>query len=239
MLGVIPSQDIDLSLLKSFRELASCGKVKQGSPPGHSDGWGAVAWHLDSPYYLAREPKDAHTDTIFDEMLLKIESSPITTHFIAHLRKASLGAKTRENTHPFIQGKWAFAHNGTIRKLNLKDRTDSEWFFLSLMKEAEEHGGDMLEAIKSQVQSVRALYNYSSITFLLSDGRSMFAYRDYSGHDDYYTLYYADTKRGFIVCQEKIIDADWIELSNHELLVLKEGSPPRAFQVPAVAANYA
>ena len=129
-----------------------------------------------------------------------------------------------ENTHPFTVGEWAFAHNGTIRKLNLHDQTDSEWFFLSLMNEfAKNRSSNVVELIKQRVATVRSLYNYSSITFLLSNGKTMYAYRDYTGHEDYYTLFYTKTNDATIVCQEKLFDSRWTGLENRQLLEIQEG----------------
>ena len=228
MMGIVPEKGacVDpVPVLNSFRSLAKCGKVKDGSPPGHTDGWGAVTWNSDDlPYYLAREPKNASTDIAFDEMLSTLERFSIRSHVVAHLRKASLGSKTVENTHPFIIGNWAFAHNGTIRKLNLKDRTDSEWFFKSLMAEYAPGQPDMLAAIKKRIDLVHHMYNYSSMTFLLSNGREMFAYRDYAKDKEYYTLYYAKAKNYHLLCQEKIVDDfEWIEIENKHLLHIYDG----------------
>jgi predicted glutamine amidotransferase len=35
---------------------------------------------------------------------------------IAHVRDASIGPVTAENTHPFSYGRWLFAHNGTVAR---------------------------------------------------------------------------------------------------------------------------
>jgi predicted glutamine amidotransferase len=225
MIGLMPrvGSTVDAELLRAFRTLATDGKVKPNSPPGHSDGWGIVAWTPDgaSTIYLGREPNDARVDPKYDQALETIEKSALSSPLIAHLRKASVGKKVVENTHPFTRGKWAFAHNGTIRKLNLRDRTDSEWFFNSLLLEIRLCGGDPVCAISRQVRAVREVYRYSSITFLMSDGQRLFAYRDCSKNPDYYTVFYAKTRNSFVVCQEKIFfDSPdiWQELGNGELL---------------------
>ena len=125
-----------------------------------------------------------------------------------------------ENTHPFLRDKWAFAHNGTIRKLNLKDRTDSEWFFNCVMEELKPCNGDPVSAIARQVEAVREVYRYSSMTFLLSDGLTLYAYRDCADSPDYYTMYYTRTNDAFVVCQERIFESQWKELGNGQLLAI-------------------
>lgn len=42
---------------------------------------------------------------------------------VAHVRRASVGGTSIENTHPFTHGKWIFAHNGTVPNfLMVRDR---------------------------------------------------------------------------------------------------------------------
>ena len=224
MLGIVPRDGkfVDFSAVRSFRNLASCGLVCEGSEPGHGDGWGLVAWDEGRPVYLGREPKDAFTDPFFEEACMKGERMKISSPLIAHLRKASVGLKIRENTHPFVQDDWAFAHNGTIRRLNLKYTTDSQWFFESIMTDYKKNGGDITGAISKNVKMVREVYPYTSITFLLSNGKEVYAYRDATANIEYYTVYYASTPQGFVISQEKIFEAPWKPIENGSLLKLQQ-----------------
>lgn len=225
MLAIIPTNGsfVDSSYVREFRKLASCGKVKDASDPGHPDGWGMVAWKEKKPFYLARRPKDAWEDPEYEKVCDKIDAAQITSPLIVHFRKASLGAITEENTHPFVIGDWAFAHNGTIRNQNLKDRTDSEWFFGEILRERELSKSNMPEAIRREVDSVREVYDYSSLTFLLSDGREFYAYRDAPKDLWYYTLFYTTVDDAIILCQEKYFESKWKELGNGELLSIADG----------------
>jgi len=220
MFGIIPKYNgrIDFSMVRSFRSLASCGKVPRGSSAGHSDGWGIVAWERGLPVYLGREPVDAFSDPKFEEACQRGESGGFGSPLIAHLRKASVGVKTRDNTHPFVSGEWAFAHNGTIRRQNLRYTTDSQWFFELLMREYEKNGGDLIKSINTIVESVREVYRYSSLTFLASDGKNFYAYRDSSKNLDYYAIFYAEMPNSVVIAQEKFFDASWTELPNRCLL---------------------
>jgi len=222
LLGIVPSSDskVDFSLVRSFRNLASCGNVCEGSEPGHGDGWGIVTWREGKPVYLGREPNDAFTDGMYEDACLKGETMKGSAPLMVHLRKASVGLKVRENTHPFVHGVWAFAHNGTIRKLNLRYTTDSQWFFESVMSDYAKSGGSILDAITSKVKMIREVFPYSSITFLLSNGREVYAYRDCTANIDYYTLYYTKTRGGVIISQEKFFEALWEPLDNGSMLVV-------------------
>jgi len=172
------------------------------------------------PFYLGRESNDAFVDPLFEEACLRGDSLEETTPVIAHLRKASVGLKVRENTHPFVINEWAFAHNGTIRKLNLRYTTDSQWFFESIMDEYEKNGRDMVSAITKNVKNVREVYPYTSITFLLSNGTELYAYRDATANIEYYSLFFARTRGSFIITQERFFEEPWTELENGSLLIL-------------------
>ena len=208
MLGIVPRSGavVNFSIVRSFRDLASCGLVCEGSEPGHRDGWGMVAWQSGKPVYLGREPNDAATDPLFEEACERGESSQLSSPLLAHLRKASVGLKVVDNTHPFTQDEWAFAHNGTIRRLNLKYTTDSQWFFNSLIFDYKRNGRDIIGSIVKNVKLVREIYLYTSLTFLLSNGIEFYAYRDCTANVDFYTLYYAMTADGMLISQEKFID---------------------------------
>jgi len=224
MLGIFPKseQPIDFSLVRSFRKLASCGNVGPGAEPGHMDGWGIVSWKNSIPTYLGREPTDAFVDPKFEEACILGEKSELSAPLLAHLRKASVGHKTLANTHPFVLENWAFAHNGTIRRLNLRYTTDSEWFFRSIMKETEIRDGDVVRAIANQVAAVRSSYPYTSITFIMSSNKKMYAYRDATIHPNYYTIFLTETNNSYVFSQEKFFDANWRELGLGELLVVDE-----------------
>jgi predicted glutamine amidotransferase len=230
MLAIVPKNAsvVDSKLVRSFKALASCGSVPPGSTSGHSDGWGIVSWTNGSPIYLGREPADAWKDAKYDEACEKIDRLKLTSPVIVHLRKASVGLKIRENTHPFVIGDWAFAHNGTIRKLNLKVTTDSQWFFESLIGEYGRNNHNMFRAIQEQVNTVHEIYPYTSITFILSNGKEFYAYRDYTKYPKYYGMYFTSIKGSIVLCQEKFFDSNWQELANGELIHI---DPKRNFAV--------
>ena len=233
MLGIMPESGtaIDFDIVRSFRKLASCGMVSRGSSPGHIDGWGIVAWKNDLPVYLGREPTNAFVDSKFDEACATGEASRFSSPLIAHLRKASVGLKIRENTHPFVNAEWAFAHNGTIRKLNLRYTTDSLWFFEGLMREHERNGGDFVKSVRKSSRDVHRIFPYTSLTFLASDGRNMYAYRDSSKNPEYYATYYTRIPGAVIIAQEKFFDAEWVEVRNHALLSVNAQLQPEVIEV--------
>ncbi len=75
----------------------------------HPDGWGVVAYRQ-SRIDCWRSEKPAFSNADFSAACQAAKSTTI----LAHVRLASKGGKTLENTHPFVFGRWAFAHNGTL-----------------------------------------------------------------------------------------------------------------------------
>jgi len=45
---------------------------------------------------------------------------------LAHVRDASVGPVAEENTHPFVHGRWVFAHNGTVAQYLRSDRVRAD-----------------------------------------------------------------------------------------------------------------
>ena len=73
------------------------------------DGWGIAEWQGARPV-TTKNTLPAFADSRFAET-----ASSVTSHaVIAHVRAATVGGISLENTHPFTYGPWGFAHNGTI-----------------------------------------------------------------------------------------------------------------------------
>ena len=103
----------------------------------HDSGWGMAVYGHDDEPKCVRFPEAAFSDDGFadaTDMRGRI--------FNAHLRRATMGGLTLDNTHPFCLGPYSFCHNGTVlhfpRLLDLgvpkpKGTTDSEHMFNYLM----------------------------------------------------------------------------------------------------------
>jgi glutamine amidotransferase len=75
----------------------------------HPDGWG-LAFYVGGQPQVARGVAGAFEDEDFESLCQYISSETV----VAHVRKASVGGLTLENTHPFEYGPWVMAHNGTV-----------------------------------------------------------------------------------------------------------------------------
>ncbi len=77
----------------------------------HPHGWG-IGWYSGGRPVLRRGVLPAHADEAFVHAATAARSTVV----LAHVRDASIGAITAENTHPFQHGRWLFAHNGTVAR---------------------------------------------------------------------------------------------------------------------------
>ena len=227
VLGVVSKEGFSQKYMAEFRNLAENGKVRRGAEPGHKDGWGIVLYDGRTPKYLAREPKSASADPKYlevSEQLAKVQEGVL----LAHLRKATRngGPPSVENTHPFVNGRWAFAHNGGIRRFNIKPRglqgaTDSERFFRLLTNRIEK-SASFEDALAWAVSFVRRNFNYSSLNFVLSDGNVLYAYRDCNEAENYYTMLYKHSKKEVVVSQEPLAGGGWKSIPNRNLAVVRK-----------------
>jgi glutamine amidotransferase len=186
---------------------------------------------------------------IGDEVFFNLIKGLITRLIIVHLREAKLGEKTIENTHPFAADGWVFAHNGTIERyqemekelpgVTFKGQTDSERYFHFALKHIREKGG-VREGIISAIDWIKAHGLEGGRNFLMSDGRSLYAYR--CGRDLHYTVREVlpcegvdvlsideggtrpDSKpvRVVVVASETLTDDNWVELPEDSLLIVDE-----------------
>jgi glutamine amidotransferase len=107
--SVIPS--------KVHRSLLAAENALGVQSNDHPDGWG-VAFYVDGTPHVTRSPLTALGDSLFHKLSGVVASQTV----LAHVRKATQGPKTVLNCHPFQYGRWVFAHNGDIPRLD--DRRD-------------------------------------------------------------------------------------------------------------------
>jgi glutamine amidotransferase len=112
------------------------------------DGTGVGYYGPDGRPTVSKQPVAAYEDREFVREAKELESRT----FVAHVRYASTGAVSPENTHPFEQRDRLFAHNGVIEDLaRLEDElgedrslvrgdTDSERYFALITREIERDG---------------------------------------------------------------------------------------------------
>ena len=172
----------------------------------HPDGWG-IAVHGED-WRVERSTACADVCARFGA----VAEEPATL-LIAHIRKATVGPVSLANTHPFVRGRFAFAHNGTLDTRSLAiaphhaaaitGETDSERLFAYLLT--------CLDA-GSLAQGAASLAGLGSASFLLSDGVHLYAHR--LGR----ALYTLERPGLALVASEPLSDEPWHELADGALV---------------------
>ncbi len=159
-----------------------------GGTDVHRDGWG-IAFFEDKGVRLFLDPQPSAESPIAE----LVRNYPIRSlNVIAHIRKATQGVVSLQNTHPFMRELWGrywiFAHNGNQPEFNPAlsgsflpvGNTDSERIFCWLLQSLRQRFGDApppraalfsaLHGLTCQVAGT-GIFNY-----LLSNGDCLFAH---------------------------------------------------------------
>lgn len=125
----------------------------------HAHGWG-VATYEDHVPRVEKEAWAAYHGEHFHRTAAGIFSQTV----LAHVRRATVGPANLENTHPFVHGGIAFAHNGTVagfealrprflealseaHRAALRGTTDTEHVFRLIMTLRDRHPSEALSSL--------------------------------------------------------------------------------------------
>ncbi|MET0512819.1 MAG: class II glutamine amidotransferase [Thermoleophilaceae bacterium] len=186
----------------------------------HDSGWGMAVYEradgLDPT--LVRFPHAAHGD---GEFLAATNMSGRI--FNVHVRRATMGGLSAENTHPFCLGSYSLGHNGTILRYprlltepgvaEPKGDTDSEVFFNFLM--AGYDAADPIESFRRCVRKTVECSPFSGLNFLFSDGDRLYAYRL-----GLFDLHWLHRPGQLLVASERVTAEQWHTVQQDVLLVL-------------------
>jgi glutamine amidotransferase len=154
----------------------------------NADGFGIGTFDVDRHAVVEKEPTSAWSDRAFATAAHRMRGST----FVAHVRHATTGALTVENTHPFVQNGREFAHNGVllgdlaglderIRQLGASQlvlgQTDSERFFALITAETQLLGGDVAAGITAAVHWIVDHVEVLSLNFVLTTPTDLWAFR--------------------------------------------------------------
>ncbi len=135
---------VECSLIHSQNALMEQSRGDlQGYVHGH--GWGVADYPNGLPI-IEKQTWAAYHGEHFKKKAAKVYAKTV----VAHVRRATVGEPSIENTHPFNNGPWIFAHNGTLPNFQkvqeiiidhiepfyvneIHGRTDSEHIFLYLL----------------------------------------------------------------------------------------------------------
>ena len=131
-----------------------------------------------------KEPLPAYQDPAFTREAKHVSS----VTFVSHIRYATTGARTTENTHPFAMDGMLFAHNGMLGGLDVLETklgsdmrfvggdTDSERYFALVAKEIRTHRNVGL-GISSAVGWIADNLPVESLNFVLATADELWAFR--------------------------------------------------------------
>ncbi|MFN2617380.1 MAG: class II glutamine amidotransferase [Thermoleophilaceae bacterium] len=185
----------------------------------HDSGWGMAVYERSDGAQpnCVRLPQAAHSDSEFVEATLLRGRI-----FNVHVRRATMGGLTPENTHPFCLGNYSFGHNGTVMEYprlleagvqEPDGDTDSEVVFNLLMRDYDP--GDAIGSLRRTVQLVLDRSAFSGLNFLFSDGERLYAYRL-----GMFELHWLARPGALLVASEKVTDEQWHTVQQDVLLVL-------------------
>ncbi|MBX3229461.1 MAG: class II glutamine amidotransferase [Labilithrix sp.] len=205
LVGIVASEvsEFGLVLKEAPRSLARLSRE-------HPDGWG-VAAHGDPeamPPPSTRSPHEngwrIHKGTRPAgecDRFHQVAARSVGNVLVAHVRQKTIGPTRIENTHPFVQSGWVFAHNGTLkdyewireaisieRRAQLRGDTDSEVLFAYVLTHLDTAGVTLTTAADpaARAEATRVLDHVAAemrarqagaFNFLLSDGASLFVHR--------------------------------------------------------------
>lgn len=156
------------------------------------DGTGVGTFDAHGRPVVDKQPLAAYQDREFARAARELTSRT----FVAHVRYASTGELTPNNTHPFELDERLFAHNGVVGDLPALERelgsdlrrvrgdTDSERFFALITREIE-RSGDVGDGISVAARWVAEHLPLLSANFILIDADDLWALRYPDTHDLY------------------------------------------------------
>jgi len=155
------------------------------------DGYGLGTFEPDGTVDVDKGPAAAWEDATFAQQA----RTECSTTYLAHVRYASVGALTPENTHPFTMDGRIFGHNGVVgdldrieaelgdvRDLVLGD-TDSERLFALITRRIRDHDGDVRAGIVAATRWLAAEIELYSLTFVLTTPDELWALRYPEGNE--------------------------------------------------------
>ena len=186
----------------------------------HDSGWGMAVYKRGAGEMptCVRFPDAAHQDGEF------MAAADLRGRlFNVHVRRATMGGLSEENTHPFCLGPYSFGHNGTIVRFPkliepgvrpAAGQTDSEHFFNFLMRDFDP--GHARRCLRAAVRAVIERSPFSGINFLLSDGERLYAYKL-----GVVELHWAARDGALVVASERLTETErWHSVQDDVLLTL-------------------
>jgi predicted glutamine amidotransferase len=151
----------------------------------NADGCGIGFFDRAGAPILDKQPEPAFRDESFIHDAKQAESST----FVAHVRWATAGGRSQQNTHPFAMHGRIMAHNGGFSAVERLDEqlggyrglvlgdTDSERYFALITQQIDAHGGDVGAGIVAAARWIGANLPVSSLNTVVATPGELWALR--------------------------------------------------------------
>lgn len=155
------------------------------------DGFGLGTFEPDGSVDVDKAPLAAYVAELYAREAREERS----TTFLAHVRYASVGELTYENTHPFVLDGRIFGHNGIVGDLekveaelgDLRDElhgtTDSERLFAFITRKIRDRGGDVQAGVTDAVHWLAEHVELYSLNFVMTTPEELWALRYPEGNE--------------------------------------------------------
>jgi len=156
----------------------------------NADGAGIGFFDAARAPVLDKQPEPAFADEEFN----REARQAVSATFVAHVRWATAGGRTMQNTHPFTMGGRIMAHNGGFGELPRLDEqlgsyaglvlgdTDSERYFALITQQIDVHGGDVGAGIAAAAGWIAANLPVSSLNTVVVAPGELWALRYPDAH---------------------------------------------------------
>lgn len=233
LLGTVSTRPVTLDEVLGDRRGAFLALARQ-----HGDGWGH-AWVSGGQVEVRKAPDSA----LDSPELVGLAAGQAAEVALTHLRWATLGLPVQpDNTHPFTDGRVAFAHNGSVEPPTALDDlvapgllaqrhgdTDSERYFLAVLSRMAAGATPTQALVETVAAVVASSARVHSLNSMLVTPEALYAVCCYDpgsyADPDYYPLLYRREGDAVVVASTGWTDsAGWTTLSNGQLLVVERGS---------------
>ena len=173
----------------------------------HAHGWGIA--YLDQEEWIVKKSEKA----VFEDSKIDELRTVKTDLAVLHVRRATNGVVSHDNTHPFHFKNYIFCHNGTLRGkidydhwFHVDGKTDSEKLFYSILTEVKEDPENydenkIITAIRTDTERYQ---DYTALNFILTRVKESYVHYLSQDQSQYHQMKLGKSDNLVVVSSEKL-----------------------------------